>query len=628
MLDALRRAAGTWVAKLLMILLVVSFAAWGITGSIQGGLGTSVVTAGDTSVSALDYRLAYDRQVSVLSQQFGQRLTREQAAAFGIDDQVLAQLIAGAVLDEQARELRLGVSKDRIAALTAEDPAFRGPDGRFDRQAFQYVLSQVGMKPEDYFRNRGQVAVRQQVTEAITDGLKAPATFLKAVALYRGEDRTAEYLVLPKGLVEPMEEPAEAALTAWFEARKADYAAPEYRKLAYVKMEPEDLADESAVTDEQVMADYERNKARFTTPETRTIEQLVFKTGPEAQAALALIRGGGTFEQVITQQGKTPGDVLLGTLTKERVSDPAVAEAAFSLPANQVSEVVEGAFGPLLLRVTEIKPEVVRPLQEVASEIRRDLALAEASRVLLDVHDAYEDARAGGDTLRDAAAKQKLEVVTIDAVSRAGQRPDGTVIADLPESQKLLQAAFETDVNVENPAVPIGTSGYVFFEVEGITPARERPLAEVRDKAVADWKAAEAASRLSARAAELEKRLKDGTTLDAISAELKLEKLTKRGLKREADDAEFGKPGVAAVFSVAENGSGIVPAPNDGAQILFKVTEVFEPAGADGSAVDEQAKAAFGSGMADDLLDQLVARLQTEYEVSVDRNAMAQALSF
>jgi peptidyl-prolyl cis-trans isomerase D len=629
MLNSLRNAAGTWVAKLLLILLVLSFAVWGISGSMLGVIGgNAVVTAGGTTVPAVEYRLAYDRQVNVLSQQFGQRLTREQATALGIDNQVLGQLVAGAVLDEQARTLGLGLSKDRLASLTVEDPAFRGPDGKFSRQQFDYVLREIGMRPEDYFNNRAQVAVRQQIVEAVSDGLEAPDTFLRAVALYRGEDRTAEYIVLPKALVEPVEPPSEAVLSAWFEENKANYAAPEYRKISYVKLEPEDIADESAITDEQVAADYEQNKARYTTPETRTIEQLVFKTPEAAQAALDSLKGGATFEKIVAAEGKTQADTLLGTLSKEKIADKAVAEAAFKLAENEVSPVVQGAFGPVLLRVTEIKPEVVRPLAEVAPEIRKDLALSEANRVLLDVHDSYEDSRAAGESLREAAAKLKLDVVTVEAIDRAGRLPDGSVHADLPQSRELLEAAFETEANVENPPVNIGSSGFVFFEVEGITAARDRTLEEVREKAAADWIAEETTKRLAAKAAELEKRLKDGTELDALATELSLEKQTKRGLKREADDADFGKEGVAAVFAVAEGGSGVIQAPTGDAQILFKVTEVFEPAGASPESVPEDAQASFSSGLANDLLDQLVARLQTQYEVEVNRAAIDQALAF
>ena len=174
----------------------------------------------------------------------------------------------------------------------------------------------------------------------------------------------------------------------------------------------------------------------------------------------------------------------------------------------------------------------------------------------------------------------------------------------------------------------LGSTGYVFYEVEGITPARERTLDEVKAKAVADWKEAEAEKRLGAKAADVEKRLKDGAPFDTLAAELGLEKQIKRGLKRESDDADFGRAGVAAIFGLAEGGSGLVAAPTGDAQIVIKVTEVFEPAGADANSIPEDAQKSFASGMADDLLDQLVAKLQGEYGATVNRAAIDQALAF
>jgi len=629
MLNTLRKAAGTWVAKILLLVLVGSFAVWGISGQLIGiGMSDAVVSAGGTEVSLKDYRLAYDRQLNVMSQRFGQRMTREMARALGVENQVLAQLVAGAVLDEQARLMRLGLSKDRIAALTAQDPAFQDANGRFDRQRFDYVLRQVGMRPEDYFANRAQVATRQQIVEAVSDGIKIPDAFLHAASLYRGEDRTVDYLVLPPSVLEAVAAPDDTTLSAWFEERKKDYAAPDYRKISYVKLEPEAIADEAAISDEDVRADYEKNKARYTTPETRTIEQLVFPSREAAEAALASLKSGSTFEQVVTGEGKTMADVLLGTMTRDAVPDQKVAEAAFALGQGSVSEIVDGAFGPVLVRVTKVTPEVVQPFEEVAGQIRHDMALAEASRVLLDVHDSYEDARAGGATLAEAAERLGLKVVTVEAVSRAGQRPDGTVIADLPASAELLREAFETEVNVENDPISLGSNGFVFYEVEGVTPARDRTLDEVRDKVTADWIAAETRTRLSQRTADLEKRLRDGETIDAIAAELGIDKQTKRGLRRDANDADLGGPGVAAVFAVPNGGVGAFDAPGDAGSILFRVTEVFEPAAAGAEAIPEPERANFSRGLADDLLDQLVAKLQAELDVRVDQNAVARALNF
>jgi peptidyl-prolyl cis-trans isomerase D len=613
----------------LLSILVLSFAVWGISGRIAGGLAghESVITVGGTTVSVNEYRLAYDRQISAMSQQFGQRISREQATALGIDNQVLAQLVSGALLDEQARKLGLGLSKDRLAELTREDPAFKGPGGQFDRRTFDYMLSQAGMRPEDYLSNRSKVAVRQQIVEAVSDGLKTPDTFLHAVALYRGEDRTVDYLVLPKSLVEPIPAPSDSDLSSYFEANKKAYAAPEYRKFSYARLDPEDIMDLSSVTDSQVKDDYEKNKERYTTPEMRTIEQLVFKSKDAANAALDSLKTGATFDKIVAAEGKTEADTVLGTLSKDKIPDKAVADAAFALNLNEVSKVVEGSFGPVLLRVTEIKPQVVKTEAEVADQIRKDLALGEANRILLDVHDSYEDSRAGGDTFNEAAAKLKLKVVTVDAIDRTGQTPDGTIVKDLPQSADLIKAVFDAEVGTENEGLPTAADGYLFYEVEGITPARDRTLDEVRQKVVTDWTVAETTKRLSEKAEALEKQLKGGETLDAIASELKLEKQTKRGVKRDTDDADFGKDGAAAMFGVGEGGIGLIAAPTGEAKILFKVVEAIEPASADASSVPEDMQKSFASGISDDLLDQLVAQLQTQYQVQIDQVAITQALA-
>jgi len=627
MLDSMRKASGTWVAKLLLALLVVSFAVWGISGTIFTGVSSSVVTAGSTTVSAMDYRLAYDRQISVMSQQFGTRLTREQAQAFGIDDQVLAQLVAGAVLDEQASQMGLGLSRDRVALLTAEDPAFRNAGGRFDRQQFEFVLRQVGMTPEEYLRNREQVAIRQQIVEAVSDDIKVPQAFLKAMALYRGEDRTAEFVAVPRSAVEPVPAPTDAQLSEYFEANKARYAAPEYRKIAYVKLEPSDIADESSVTDEMIAAEYERTRARFTQPEKRTIEQIVFADEAAANAAAARLREGATFEELVTAEGKTMADVQLGTFSREDVADPAIAEAAFALQQGQTSGVVRGGFGHLLLRVTQVTPEVIRPLSEVSAEIRRDLAIDDATRAIADVHTNYEDARAGGEGMAEAAQRFNLRVVTIDAVDQQGRAPDGSEVK-LPEKQQLLQEAFESDVGVENPAINLGAVGFLFYEVLETMPARDRTLDEVRDRLVADWTDQEARSKLAALAGEMRKQLDAGTAFAEVAAAHNLEVQTKRGLKREGNDADFDAAVVAAVFGVVKGQTGVTSGTDGNAQIVFKVTEVTEPLDADAASVPQQTADSLSRGLADDLLDQLVAKLQGQYGVSVNRNAMAQALSF
>ena len=379
MLETLRNAAGTWVAKLLLSLLVVSFAIWGISGQLVSGFGgnDSVVTAGGTTVSINEYRLAYDRQLAVMSQQFGPRITREQAKALGIDDQVLAQLVAGAVLDEQARKLGLGLSQGQAGRADAGGPGFPGSGRAVRPPAFEYVLRQVGMRPEDYLKNRAQVAIRQQIVEAVSDGIKAPDTFLHAVALYRGEDRTVEYLALPKSLVEPIEEPTDACSRPMFEDEQED--------LRRAGIPQDRLCHASSRKTSPTTRDHRRTGQRRLRQEQGALHHArdahdraarVPDEGSGQDGARSAQDAARPSTRSSTAEGKTPADTLLGTFAKDKVADQAVAEAAFALKANEVSPVVQGAFGPVLLRVTEIKPEVVKPLDEVPTQIRKDLALA------------------------------------------------------------------------------------------------------------------------------------------------------------------------------------------------------------------------------------------------------------
>jgi peptidyl-prolyl cis-trans isomerase D len=628
MLTALRGASGSLLVKLLLGLLVLSFAVWGISGSIFGGVGNHVLTAGRTSVSVLDYRLAYDRQIQLLSQQFGMPITREQAQAFGVDQQVLSQVMSGALLDEQAREMRLGLSEDRLAELTAEDPAFQGADGNFNRAQFEFVLRQVGMRPQDYFRNREQVAKRQQIVHAVTDGLAVPDAFFTAFALYQGESRTIDMITLPPSLVEPVEEPDPAALEAYFEENRAAYAAPEYRRVSYFALDAETIADPAAVEAEEVQRYYDANRARYSEAETRRIEQIVFPNAEDAQAALDRIRGGETYEAVAAELGRSEQDLLLGTFTREQVVDAAVGEAAFQLEQGEVSDVVPGMFGSLLLRVTEITPEQVVPLADVEDDIRNEIALDRAGADITNFYDSYEDARAAGQSMREAAESLRLTVNEIAAIDSSGLDPDGNAIEGLPEQQQLVAGAFEAEAGMENPPLNAGTLGYVFYEVDEVIPARERTLDEVRDRAAEDWRQAETATRLAARAAEIEERIGSGTTLADIASELGLEVETRRGLSRDGSDASLGRDGLAAAFSVPQGATATTPSPDGTSQIVFVVTEVAQPMGASADSIAPDMRQRMTTGMADDLLDQMVSRLQTVYPVAVNQSAVNQALSF
>jgi peptidyl-prolyl cis-trans isomerase D len=628
MLDSLRNVAQTWVVKVLMGLLVVSFAGWGVSSTVLGAIsGSAAISAGHSEVSALDYRLAYDRQLAALSQRFGQRLSREQADAIGIGQQVQGQLVAGVVLDEQARKMSLGLSKDRLAQLAAEDPAFHGADGRFNAAQFDNALRSAGMSPQDYLDNRGQVARRQQIVEAVADGVKAPDTLIKALAMYKGESRTVDYVAMPKNFITNVADPSDADLKTYFEANKEAYSAPQFRKVSYVKLEPKDIANPATVTPEEIKTEYDKNIARYSTPETRTIEQLTFANEDAAKAAHAKLSAGTSFEDIVKAEGKTMDDVRLGTFPKTALPDQSIADAVSALPANGVSDVLKGAFGPVIVRVTAVTPEVVKQLPEVEKDIRENIALVQAANSIVEVHDAYESARADGASMAEAAAKQNLKMLTVDAVDQSGHGLDEKEIANLPFDENQLAAIFQADVGFDNEPFNLGANSYLWYDVDAITPARDKPLDEVKAKVIQNWKTAEMEKQLNVKAEEVRKRVAAGTSLDAIAAEFKFTKDTKRGITRESQDTDLGRGGVDSVFDGPEGLVGVTESASDGSKLIFKVAEVIEPANVGPDALAQADKDANGSRIADDLLDQLVAQLQTVYPVTVNQTIINQALA-
>ncbi len=627
MFHILRRAAQTWVAKLLMLLLVASFGIWGISRElIGGGSSTTVVTVGDQKVDVNEFRLAYQRQVASLSQQFGMRLTPEQAKAFGVEQQTIAQLVAGASLDQLAADMNLGLSEDRLAQLIGDDPAFKDVSGKFDRSLFTSRLRNAGIPEADYINERSKVAVRSQIVDAVSNGFKAPAALVDALKLYRQESRDIDYLLLTNANIEPIKAPADDVLSKWFDGVKARYRAPEYRKVAYLKLESSDIADVATVTDDQIREDFDKRKETFRTPETRTVEQLTFANKDLAAAAQTALKGGTTFDQLVTDQGKTATDVLLGDFTKDKVPDQSVAEAAFAVTKNGgTTPVVDGAFGPVILRITNIKPETVKTLDEVKEDIRKQLALVNASQEVINVHDHIEDMRSAGQSLEDIAKELKLKAVVVDAIDATGADKDGNEVKDIPSKQQLLGEAFKTEPGTQPVALALGNDGYVWFDVREVTPERDRPLAEIRDKAVADWTAEQQKLELAKKADELKQEAQKGKSLADIAAPLGIAVESKSGVSRTTDDAVLGRGGVSAAFSGPADTVANAVGADATTQILLKVTNVNTDPTTDALNNQDAQIAAVANAAGDDILDQMVTLLQTQYSASINQTLADQA---
>ena len=608
MLRGLRNASSNWLGKAVMVavvgFLVISFAIWGI-GDIFRGFGRSTVAKiGRTEITVEQFRTLYNDRLQQYSRQAGRAIGPEQARQLGLDRLVIGQIVSEILLDERARVLGLALSDAEVAKQITADPAFQGLNGQFDRARFEQVIRNAGFTEPRFVAEQRRRLLRR-ANSPVPSRRDCPPRRLwsKPPAVIENEQRSVEFVLLDRAQAGEIPPPAPEVLVKYFEERKNFFRAPEYRKLVVVSLIPTEQARWMEISDADIKRAYEERRARYVTPERRHVLQIDFPNAEAASAAAERIAKGASFADIAKELGKNEKDIDLGTVTKAAMIDRTAADAAFALKEGEVSAPVQGRFGTLLVQVLQIEPEQVRSMEQVAGELKQELAIARAKTEVFDVYNKIEDARAEGKLLAETAATLKLEARTIEAVDRSGRDPAGMPV-NLPDAQRLLPLAFTTDVGVERDPLQF-QDGYIWFDVVGITPSRERPLDEVKEQVETRWRDQEIATRLNARATEIVDKLKAGGTLADVATVQTISKLeTLTGLKRGDASGPLSAAAVDAVFRTAKDAVGTAEAREPGEQVVFRVTEIVVPPLDMASEEVKRTVDALNRGLSEDLLSE------------------------
>ncbi|HEY7457189.1 MAG TPA: SurA N-terminal domain-containing protein [Xanthobacteraceae bacterium] len=610
MLDVLRRHASGWVAKVLLSLLVISFAIWGIADVFRGFGTRDLAQVGSVKIGIDMFRQLYQERLQQLSRQLGRGITPDQARALGVDRQLLGELISETTLDEKARELRLAIANEALIAHIHANPAFRGANGNFDPNRFYDALRSLGFSEQRFVDAERRLILRQQLARALGGDLVAPEVLREAVRRFEGEERAVEFVALDRAQAKDVPAPSPSEIDKFYEDNKTAFRAPEYRKVVMLALTPETLANEIEISDADLRKAYEQRRDRMGTPERREIEQIVFPNVAEAEAASKRITEGAKFEDIVAERGLKQGDVSLGLVAKREI-DTTVADAIFALPQGQVSKPITGRFGTVISRVLRVEPGKEPAFADIAPTLRKEIATGQARNLILDQHDKIEDERAGGARLAEVATKLRLKSINVDAVDRSGRGPDGKPIEGVPSLTDVVAGAFSTQIGVETDPIDAG-GGYVWYEVLGITPSRDRPLDEVRDRVDARWRDEQTAKRLSERADAIRSKLDAGESLEAAAPGLKVEKREKIQRGKEVDGLD--RKTLAAIFQTARGKGGIGVAADGVGRVIFRVTSVDVPTGA----ADPRLVSELATGLQDDLLVQYVIHLQNQLGVTIN----------
>ena len=626
MLEALRKSVSGILAKILIGLLIVSFAVWGIGDMVRSYGRDIVAQVGDRPISASEFRQAYQVQVSNFSQQFGRRLTPQEAKVLGIEQQVLQQLTGAAAVDNHTERLGLDVSEKTVERNITTDPVFLGPDGTFSPARLEDILRRSGYSENQYVEARKRDTIRDQLTTSLLSNVTPPAVLTSMIRTYQGEERVARYIEVKPDKVVTLPTPDEDALKKTYESNKRQFMLPEYRKFEALLLTPAAAKKKLDITEAELKSNYETEKAAYILPEQRQIEQIPFENKAAAEKALAEIRSGKDFLEVAKAAGAAEKDVKLGLLTRDAMIDPKIAEAAFALEKDKVSDIVEGQLTTVLLRITDIKESRQRPFEDVKEEIRDQIANQLVGDKMVEIQNSIDDNRLAGKSLKDISEALGLPFVTVDAADRNGETPDGNTALDNPDAATLINTAFRAEVGVENEVIELADDGLAWLNLIAVTPEKQKDFEAVRDEVVKLWQQTQTRDKLREATEKLVERVNAGATLETIAGELGVEVKTTPKFKRRDSLPDFTGAAVTRAFALPKGraamaegtaSEGVAP------RLILAVSEIHPPAEA-GEAETKALDGELTNAISSDIIEQYVAGLRRDMEVSINQQLIDQ----
>lgn len=618
MMQALRSRAATWVVKILFVLLIISFGAWGIADYLRPkGMPTHIATVGGVDVSIAEVSRAVDRERERLRPMFGQ-VDREQARQLGLVDMALEQIAGRMVVELEGKRLGVAVSDAMVRDAIKANPAFRGPDGQFDRNTFQGLLARIGYDEARLAAEVRADLLQSQLVDAALFGAVAPKTLTQTVARFRGEQRVAQIAFFGVDSAQDVAAPTEEELKAYLAAHADRYATPERRDAVALLLRADDLLSESAPSDADLAKAFDQRRAEFDVAEKRAVAQLVFPDEAAAKAAVEQAAKGATLAS-LAPAGSTPtdfGPVARGDLPAD------IAAAAFDAAQPGIYGPVQSVFGWHVVAVSAIEPARPAKLEDVAAELKTALTQDRAADRAFDRSNKIDDALARGAGLEEAAQLSGAKLIALTGVTRAGAG-----LETVPEAAraKLAEQVYKLALNETSPLIELrgGAPMFLVVKLSKINAAEPQPLDAVRDAVVAAATREKRDAAAKARAVALLDAVKGGKDFADAAKAAGVAAIASKPFTRDGGDVELPPQLVADLFQAKEvGGTSAVRAPNGSGWIAGRLAEI-RPLAAEAAPAD--ANSQLDLGVSNDVFLQFVNALKLRYPVRVDHDALRRA---
>ncbi|MEC7486574.1 MAG: SurA N-terminal domain-containing protein [Pseudomonadota bacterium] len=614
MLQALRGGAKSPIMKVFLVFLAGGFALWGVGDMTTGLIGGSdkAISAGDQSLSPREVAMEFDRA----RRSYLPNATVGEALQSGLLSEVTGALARDVVFGAEAQKLGIAVTRDMQRYAVANEPSFKDELGDFSQSRFISILANAGMSEEEYLNQIETTLRRAQIVDAIAAGATLPGSVARTMTAHELERRTAKLVTVTVN-TDAVAEPDDSTLSSWFDEVKSRYDAPALRSARIGSIDPQMFLDEIEISDEAIRTAYQDRIDEFTTPEQRRVRQMVFDDAAVAGMAFERVSGGEEFAAVAQDLlGWSELDTQLGLVTRSDL-DEALAEQVFATAAGGIAGPVESAFGVHVLAIDEVIAGGEASLDDVRDAIRQTLQSESAIDLIFEKANILEDLVASGATIDEAIAKVGGTAATLTDIDRRGNDIDGVPYAGegagLAEDSLVVEAVWSGDIGTPGVIQEGADDMFFIVEVTGETDPRGRDLAEVRNRAITDWKLVEAI-----KAARAEAEAVGAEALDSADATDAFRR-TGTGLDHEA----------ARLIATAAFGQkiGETRVVETGSEAIAVRTETVIPAEAEELADTAKLLADFTSGSIQrDILNTLASDLSQTHDLQVRLGGVQQLL--
>lgn len=597
---------------LLLALIILGLGGFGITNF--GGSSQTVASVGGKDITVREYGRALQVETNALSAQMGRQVPFAQAQQMGLDRAVLARLVGQAALDESAAALGISAGDDQVRGQIVNASAFRGIDGKFDREIYSQALARQGINEGEFEADLRADASRTLLQGAVAGGTAAPASYVATVGDWATERRGFTYVALTADQLEaPVPAPTDADLQSYLDAHPEQFTLPETRVVSYAWLSPEMMRGKVEMDEAALKQAYENRKDEFVQPEKRMVERLVFGSEDEAKAAKARLDAGQiTFPALVAERGLSLEDIDQGEVTLEQLGD--AGAAVFALAEPGVAGPLPSPLGPALYSMNGIIAAQDVPYEEAREQLSEEVAVDRARRMIEDQTQDLDDQLAGGATLEELAKQNGMEFGKAEVAEAA----TGQGVAGYQDFREAALAAQEGDF----PELHTLEDGGVFaLQLDEIRPPRTQTLDEARDALVAAWTADRTEQELLAEAQGMAELPDLAAAATQRGLQAQSVSPTTRGGYVEALPAD----GLNRIFALAKRGDTVaMPGPKPGTALAVRLDSIAVPpeGDADAQPLRDALSQQLRQSIAQDMLQMYVNAAQDAEGVTVNQNTV------